>query len=57
MTKQQLRTKLESLPDSTYIDILDTLLGFEFGLTSIEWIEYQYSKRSHGVLELLDNLE
>jgi hypothetical protein len=38
-------------------DTIDTLLGFEFGLTATEWIEHQYKTGKRGVREVLDDLQ
>jgi len=42
--------------DGEFIDLLDTLMGFEFGLTTTEWIEHQYKTGKRGVREVFEDL-
>jgi hypothetical protein len=54
MKDQELRKTIQNLSDGEFIDVLDALLGFEFGLTATEWIEHQYRTRKQGVRAIID---
>lgn len=54
LNDKELREIVESLTDGEFIDTLDTLLGFEFGLTATEWIEHQYRTGKQGVRAVLE---
>lgn len=54
MNDKELRETVEKLSDMEFIMVLDTLLGFEFGLTATEWIEHQYRTGKTGVRAILD---
>jgi hypothetical protein len=57
LTDKRLRETIERLTDGEFIDLLDTLLGFEFGLTATEWIEHQYKRGATGVVEAINELQ
>ena len=54
MNDKELREVVEGLTDGEFIDVLDTLLGFEYGLTATEWIEHHYRTGKTGVRAILD---
>ena len=54
MNDKELRKVVENMTDGEFIDVLDTLLGFEFGLTATEWIEHQYRTKKTGVRAIID---
>ena len=54
MNDKQLRATIESLTDGEFIDVLDALCGFEYGLTATEWIEHQYRTKKTGVRAIID---
>ena len=57
MNDKRLRKVIENLSDGEFIDTIDTLLGFEFGLTATEWIEHQYKTGKRGVREVIEDLQ
>jgi len=57
MNDKELRKVIENLSDREFIDTIDTLIGFEFGLTATEWIEHQYKTGKRGVREVIEDLQ